>query len=123
MPQIPAILNRMRTAKYLSAIDLKNGYWQVPIKPECRQFTAFTVPGKGLFQWRVMPFGLHTAPATFQRLLDRIITADCDQFAIAYLDDIIIFSRSFHEHLSHLRIILEKLVAANLKINMEKSTF
>lgn len=123
MPQISAILNRMKEAKYLSAIDLKNGYWQIPIRPESRQYTAFTVPGKGLYQWKVMPFGLHAAPATFQSLLDRVIVNDFNEFATAYLDDIIVFSKTFEEHLRHVQLVLERLSSANLKINVEKSTF
>lgn len=123
MPQIPSILNRLKEAKFVSAIDLKNGYWQIPIRADCRQFTAFTVPGRGLYQWRVMPFGLHSAPATFQRLLDQLITQECEEFAIAYLDDIIIFSKTFEEHLEHISIVLRRLQAANLKINIEKSVF
>lgn len=123
MPQIPSILNRLKEAKFVTALDLKNGYWQISIKSECRQFTAFTVPGRGLFQWRVMPFGLHSAPATFQRLLDTLVTLKYEKFAMAYLDDIIIFSKSFEEHLEHIEIILKVLQEANLKINQEKSVF
>lgn len=123
MPQIPSILNRLKEARYVSAIDLKNGYWQIPIRSDCRQYTAFTVPGRGLYQWRVMPFGLHSAPATFQRLLDQLVTLEYESFAIAYLDDIIIFSKSFEEHLEHISTILRVLQGANLKINQEKSVF
>lgn len=123
MPHIPSILSRLQKAKYVSSIDLKNGYWQVPIRPEDRQFTAFVVPGRGLFQWRVMPFGLHSAPATFQRLLDSVVGQKYEAFAIPYLDDIIIFSESFEEHLEHLQTILQALRKANLKINTEKSVF
>jgi len=70
LPQVEATLDKLRGAKYLSTIDLKNGYWQVPLASGSRPITAFTVPGRGLMQFRVMPFGLHSAPATFQRLLD-----------------------------------------------------
>lgn len=123
MPQIPSILNRLKEAKFVTAIDLKNGYWQVSIEPKSRQYTAFTVPGRGLYQWKVMPFGLHSAPATFQRLLDQVITMECEPFAIAYLDDIIIFSKSFEDHLQHIKTVLTRLQQAGLKINKEKSIF
>lgn len=123
MPHIPSILNRLRNARYISSIDLKNGYWQIPIRPEDRQFTAFVVPGKGLFQWRVMPFGLHSAPATFQRLLDTLVCQKFEGFAVAYLDDIIIYSETFSDHLIHLRKVLHELQEANLRINAEKSVF
>ncbi|KAL6421135.1 hypothetical protein ACFW04_013953 [Cataglyphis niger] len=73
LPQVTATLDKLRGAQYLTTLDLKNGYWQVPLARESRPITAFTVPGKGLMQFRVMPFGLHSAPATFQRLLDSVI--------------------------------------------------
>jgi hypothetical protein len=73
LPHITATLDKLRGAKYLSTLDLKNGYWQVPLAASSRPITAFTVPGRGLMQFRVMPFGLHSAPATFQRLLDAVL--------------------------------------------------
>ncbi|KAH8236346.1 hypothetical protein KR032_010570, partial [Drosophila birchii] len=68
---------------------LCNGYWQIPVARDSRECTAFTVPGRGLFLWRVMPFGLHSAPAAFQRALDTAIGPDMEPLAFAYLDDII----------------------------------
>ncbi|KAL6419044.1 hypothetical protein ACFW04_014106 [Cataglyphis niger] len=73
LPQVTATLDKLRGARYLTTLDLKNGYWQVPLARESRPITAFTVPGKRLMQFRVMPFGLHSAPAMFQRLLDTVI--------------------------------------------------
>lgn len=73
LPQITATLDKLRGARYLSTLDLKNGYWQVPLAPDSRPITAFTIPGKGLYEFKVMPFGLHSAPATFQRLLDTVL--------------------------------------------------
>lgn len=76
LPQITATLDKLRGARYLSTLDLKNGYCQVPLASECRPITAFTVPNEGLFYFKVMPFGLHSAPATFQRLLDTVLEPD-----------------------------------------------
>ncbi|KAL6417479.1 hypothetical protein ACFW04_012707 [Cataglyphis niger] len=70
LPHIITTLDKLRGARYLSTLDLKEGYWQVPLDMESRPATAFTIPGRGLLQFRVMPFGLHSAPATFQRLLE-----------------------------------------------------
>lgn len=123
IPHIPNTLNRLKRAKFVTALDLKNGYWQIPIHAASRQYTAFIVPGRGLFQWRVMPFGLHSAPATFQRFLDLLITQNFEDYAVAYLDDIIVFSESFEDHVIHLQSVLSKLAEANLQINKEKSTF
>lgn len=103
LPRIDTILNRLRHAKFISGLDLKDGYWQIPLSAECRQYTAFAVTGRGLYQWKVMPFGSHSAPATFQRALDDVIGPEMEPHAFAYLDDIIVIGRSFEEHLENLR--------------------
>ncbi|XP_025271338.1 uncharacterized protein LOC112639973 [Camponotus floridanus] len=103
LPHITATLDKLRGAKYLTTLDLKSGYWQIPLNQGSRPATAFTVPGKGLYQFTVMPFGLHSAPATFQRLLDTVIGPDLEPNVLVYLDDIIIASKTFSEHLQHLR--------------------
>lgn len=123
MPHIQTILSRLRNAKFISTIDLRNGYWQIPIREDCRRYTAFSVPRRGLFQWKVMPFGLHAAPATFQRALDSVISYDMEVYAIAYLDDIVIYFESFVQHMLHLRLILNRLCQAGLRIKNEKSKF
>lgn len=84
LPFIQSILDRLREAHYISTLDLKAGYWQIPLSEKSRPITAFTVPGRGLFQFRVLPFGLHSAPATFQRLLDLILGPELDEKAFAY---------------------------------------
>ncbi|XP_043862271.1 uncharacterized protein LOC122756508 [Drosophila santomea] len=86
MPMINYILDQLREAKYISSLDLKDGHWQIPLEAASRQYTAFTVPGKGLFQWKVMPFGLHSASATFQRALDQVIGPEMMPLAFAYQD-------------------------------------
>lgn len=65
LPHITATLDKLRGAKYLTTLDLKSGYWQVSLTPKSRPITAFTIPGRGLMQFRVMPFDFHSAPATF----------------------------------------------------------
>ncbi|KAH8244767.1 hypothetical protein KR026_005718, partial [Drosophila bipectinata] len=69
--------------RFFSSLDLKDGYWQIPLEQSSRKFTAFTVPGKGLYQWKVMPFGLHSASATFQRALDQVIGPNLAPHAFA----------------------------------------
>jgi len=73
LPYMNAILDKLRAAHYISTIDLSQAYFQIPLEKGSRELTAFTVPGKGLFQFTRMPYGLTGAPATFQRLLDRLI--------------------------------------------------
>ena len=123
LPQVQATLDKLREARYISTLDLANGYWQVPLAEESRPITAFTVPGRGLYQFRVMPFGLHSAPATFQRLLDSIIGPSLEPRAFAYLDDIIVLGRTFEEHLENLREVLRRLQQAGLRLNEEKCRF
>lgn len=103
LPRIDTILNRLRNAKYVSSLDLKDGYWQIPLDEDSKKYTAFAVTGRGLYQWRVMPFGLHSAPATFQRALDTVIGPDMEPYAFAYLDDIIVIGETLEKHLTHLK--------------------
>ncbi len=123
LPRITTILDRLREARYVSSLDLKDGYWQIPMAEDSKKYTAFTVAGRGLYQWRVMPFGLHSAPATFQRALDSVIGSDLEPFAFAYLDDIIVIGRTLEEHLAMLKEVFRRLRAANLKINPDKCEF
>lgn len=123
LPRINHILDRLRNAKFISSIDLKNGYWQIPMAEGSKEYTAFTVAGKGLFQWKVMPFGLTSAPATFQRTLDRVIGAEMEPHAFAYLDDIVVLGGSLEEHMANLKEVFRRLREARLKINHEKSKF
>ena len=115
LPQVNATLDKLRGARYLSSIDLKNGYWHVPLTERSKPLTAFTVPGKGLFEFKVMPFGLHAAAPTFQRLFDRVITLDMAPSAFAYLEDIEICTRTLEEHMDALRKVFQKLYEAKLR--------
>lgn len=123
LPQIGAILDKLRYAKYITTLDLKSGYWQIPLENESKPITAFTIPGRGLFQFKVMPFGLHSAPATFQRLLDSIIGPEFEPFAFAYLDDLILVSKSFSEHIALMNEVFKRLRDAGLVLNVEKCNF
>ena len=117
------ILDALRTAKYISKIDLRSAYHQIPLEEESRKITAFTVPGKGMFQFKRMPIGLTNAPATFQLLIDKIITPDLKPNVFYYLDDIIIVTKNFEDDLKTLEIVLEKINQAILTINLEKCEF
>ncbi|XP_075771602.1 uncharacterized protein LOC142823854 [Pelodiscus sinensis] len=101
MPRVDELLERLGQAVYISTLDLSKGYWQIPLDPQAQEKTAFSTPF-GLFQFRTMPFGLHGAAATFQRVMDRVL-APYAEFTAAYIDDIVIYSRTWEEHLGHLR--------------------
>lgn len=121
MPQIDELLDHLGGAAYLSTLDLTKGYWQIPLAAEAQAKTAFATPF-GLYQFRNMLFGLHGAAATFQRLMNRILR-NHQNYAAAYIDDIIVFSNSWEEHLEHLAAILEALRQVGLMANPKKCQF
>ena len=123
LPQMTEILDKLRNDKCISRIDLFKGFLQIPLDPGSREKTAFTVPRRGSFQFKRMPFGLTNAPATFHRLLDRLIGLEVEPHAFAYLDDIIIVTRTFEEHLEWLARVLDKIKDAGLEINPDKCEF
>ena len=97
--------------------------WQIRVAPGSQEKTAFVVP-QGLYEFRVMPFGLSNAPAVFQRLMQKVLMGlnleDGQAFVSVYLDDILIFSRTLEEHLDHLRAVLQRIVDASLKLKWPK---
>ena len=97
------------------------GYWQVPVAAQDRHKTAFTTP-MGLFQFRVTPFGLSGAPASFQRMTDQLLDGIQD-YAAAYLDDLVIFSSTWEDHLKQLQEILSRLRQAGLTAKPTKYQF
>ena len=103
---------------YISTLDLAKGYWQVPVAVEDRPKTAFITP-QGLYQFHMMPFGLYGAPATFQRMMDHVIRG-MNKFASAYLDDLIVFSSSWEDHLEHLQAVLKRLQSLGLRAKLSK---
>lgn len=124
LPHQDRILGRLGASKYLSTIDLSKAFWQIPLDPESRKYTAFRVFGRGLFQFTRLPFGLVNSPATLSRLMDQVLGyGELEPNVFVYLDDIVIASNTFEEHLRSLKEVSRRLRAANLSINMEKSKF
>ena len=111
LPNIDDIFASMGQAKVFSCLDLKSGYHQIEIEPRDRPKSAF-VCHAGLFEFNVMPFGLSSAPSVFQELMNKVLGTSLNKHAIAYLDDIIIYSESFEKHLEHLNDIFDKLQKA-----------
>ena len=126
LPRISDLLDQIGKAQFFSTLDLASGYWQVRMHSDSQQKTAFTT-SYGLFEFRVMPFGLRNAPAVFQRLMQRILTglnpSDGPDFVSVYLDDILVFSPSLDDHLKHLGQVLERLSQAGLKLKPSKCHF
>jgi hypothetical protein len=109
----------MRGAKVFSVLDLKSGYWQVPLKPNAQKYTAFRTR-RGLFQFRVLPFSLKNSPMTFVRLMNEVLRGFLDEFVQVYLDDIVIFSKISDEHQYHLDKVLERLHRFGLTCHTKK---
>ena len=121
LPKIDEMFSKLRGSHVFSTIDLRSGYYHVGLTRESRPKSAFVVP-MGKWQFKHTPFGLSQAPAYFQLLIDKVLTG-CSEFAMGYLDDIIIFSRSEEEHLVHLEKIFRRLQEFGLKMKREKCAF
>lgn len=122
LPRIDDTLDSLQEAKFISTLDLRSGYWQVEMDKKSREKTAF-VTHKGLFEFNVMPFGLMNAPATFQRLMDIVLAGVKWQCCLVYIDDVVIFSPTFEQHVIDLRKVFEALRSANLTAKLPKCQF
>ncbi|CAF2678618.1 unnamed protein product [Rotaria sp. Silwood2] len=101
--------------KFFSKLDMKSGFWQIPIKEEDKHKTTF-ITVDGLYEWNVLAQGLKNSPPSFQRVMADILSS-CRQFSLVYIDDIVVFSRSFEEHLNHLQQLLCILSKYNFQLN------
>ena len=119
LPRIDATLDSLAGCKYFTTLDLASGYWQVALEEVDKEKTAFSTP-QGHFEFNVMPFGLTNAPATFQRLMECALAGLNNDQCLIYLDDIIIFSSSFPEHLQRLRNTFLVLRQAHLQLKLPK---
>ena len=122
LPRVDTMLSILGRNRYFSTIDLASGFWQIPMHPEDRHLTAF-VTEQGLFEFNVMPFGLCNAPATFQRLMDKVLKGIKWKICTVYIDDILIFSANFENHLKDLEEVFIRLKDANLSIKINKCNF
>lgn len=121
LPHIDDILCSMGKSIVFTSLDLKSGFWQVPVEEEDRKKTAFSCH-KGLYEFNSMPFGLSTAPSVFQELMNHVLEG-IGGFATAYLDDVIIHSATDEEHLQHIQKVFDRLRQFGLKMKMSKCTF
>lgn len=123
LPFVSHTLDKLRDAKYLTSLDIKSAYWQVPVEESSRPITAFTVPGRGLFEFCRMPFGLHNSCATWQRLIDGVLGMDLEPFVFVYLDDVVIITQTFEKHLEVVQEVFNRLKRAGLTVRREKCQF
>lgn len=123
LPHIQAVLSRISDTRYISSVDLKDAFLQIPLEKSSREKTAFTVPGRPLYQFKVMPFGLCNAPQRLCKLMDKVVPHELREKVFVYLDDLLIVSSTFEDHIRFLTIIADRLKTAGLTINLEKSKF
>ena len=120
---ISSTLDKLNNAKYLSTLDIKSAYWQIPMESSSKKYTAFTVPNRGLFQFKRMPFGLCNAPSVWQRFIDQVLQSDLEPHVFVYLDDIVIVTQTFDKHIEVLTEVFDRLKNAGLTVSQEKCVF
>lgn len=120
---IGRILGRFTSTKFLSTIDLRDAFWQINLNPHSRPKTAFSVAGRGQFQFRVMPFGLNNSAQTLVRIMDQILGPDLEPEVFVYLDDIVIATDTFERHIQLIQEVANRLCRANFSISLQKSSF
>lgn len=121
MPNMNRILSRQKKAKYFCTFDLKDAFLQTMLDKESKEKTSFAVPGRGLFCFSRMPFGLVNSAASQCKLMDLVLGYDLEPRVFHYLDDIIIAAETFEQMIELMEIVAERLKKANLTINLKKS--
>ena len=119
LPRIEDCLDALNGSKWFSTLDLASGYWQVAMKPEDQEKTAF-LTHMGLYEFRVMPFGLCNAPATFERLMDNVLGDMKWHKCLVYLDDVVVFGDTFETALANLEEVFRRFQRANLTLKPKK---
>ncbi|MDD9361324.1 MAG: pol polyprotein, partial [Anaplasma sp.] len=121
LPRIDDIMDALQGAKYFTTLDLASGYWQVAVNEKDKEKTAFSC-SSGLYEFNVVPFGLCNAPATFQRMINKVLSTMLWKVCLAYLDDIVVYSRTIQQHVCDLRGVFDALDKANLQLQPSKCT-
>ena len=122
LPNIDTILDTLGGSKYFTALDMAQGYHQVQVRPQDRHLTALKTQ-YGLFEFNVLPFGLTSAPSTFQRLMNHVLKPHEKDYVICYLDDVLIHSKTLEDHTRHLDSVLGLLAKNSLKLRLDKCDF
>ena len=120
IPRIADCIDQIGNAKFVSTFDMLKGYWQVPLTQRAREISAFVTPS-GLYQYKVMPFGMKNAPATFQRMVNKLVR-DIDGCE-GYIDDVVIYSDNWSDHIRQIKRFFQIMREAKLTINLMKSEF
>jgi hypothetical protein len=122
LPRIYDLFDQLKGAKYFSKVNLRSGYHQLNIRESDIPKTAF-VTRYGQYEFTVMSFGLTNAPAYFMNLMNKVFMEELDKFAVVFIDDILVYSKSVEEHEQHLRVVLGKLRAHKMYAKFSKCEF
>ncbi len=121
-PNVEATLDQLNKSVWYSAIDLAKGYHQVPLTERAKQICSFRCPF-GFFRYTHMPFGIMNAPAAFQRMMDVVLRGITWRHCMVYMDDVIIYSSSWSDHMSHITSVLQRIQDAGLTVGLSKCHF
>jgi len=122
LPRISETVDALSGSKFFTTLDVDRAFWQIPMKEEDKAKLAFIISGK-LFEFNVMPFGSMNAPSTFQRLIDRVLKGLTWKQCLVYIDDVLIFSSNYEQHLKDVDEVLARFEAAGLKLKLSKCLF
>jgi len=122
LPKIREIYDALSGNKVFSVVDAKYMFWQIPLAKESRHITAFS-EGRKTYQWKVVPLGLKNAPSACMQALTMVLDEQLWDHALVYIDDVIIYSKTLEEHHVHLKEVLDRLRAFNVRISISKSHF
>jgi len=122
LPRIDDSLASLINKAWFSSLDLAAGYHQIPMDPVDKLKTAF-ITDSGLYEYNVLPFGLCNAPATFQRFMDIVLAGLKWKILLVYIDDILVFSETFEEHIAHLQTVFQRIREAKLQLKTSKCFF
>lgn len=120
LPLRQEVLDKLGKAAYFTTFDLASGYYQMPIVEEDRHKSGFTVPGRGVFEWCVTAMGLMNAPPSFQRAMEVVLSGLNWICCLVFIDDIIIFSATWEDHLRDVAAVLKRFADVGLKIKITK---
>ena len=121
-PNIEATLDQLNKAAWYSSVDLAKGYHQVPLTERAKQICSFRCPS-GFFRYTRMPFGIMNAPAAFQRMMDVVLRDIAWKFCMVYIDDVIIYSSTWTDHVDHISHVLRRIRDAGLTVGLKKCHF